>query len=50
MSGEIRACRRAGAGSVVGLALIMNVAGAAAADPVSDDVLASRVDELCTCD
>ncbi len=46
MSGEIRACRRAGAGSVVGLALIMNVASAAAADVVSDEVLASRVDEL----
>ena len=46
MSGELRACRRAGAGRVVGLALIMNVAGAAAADVVSDEVLASRVDEL----
>ena len=46
MSGELRTCRRAGAGSVVGLALIMNVAGAAAADVVSDEVLASRVDEL----
>ena len=45
MCGEIRTCRRAGAGSVVGLALIINVASAAA-DPVSDDVLASRVDEL----
>ena len=46
MSGEIRACRRAGVGGVVGLALIMNVASAAAADVVSDEVLASRVDEL----
>ena len=48
MSGEIRACRRAGAGRVVGLALSVNAASAAAAaaDPVSDDVLASRVDEL----
>ena len=46
MSGEIRACRRAGAGGVVGLALLMNVASAAAADVVSDEVLASRVDEL----
>ncbi len=46
MSGELRACRRAGAGGVVGLALIMNVAGAAAADVVSDEVPASRVDEL----
>ena len=41
MSGEIRACRRAGAGRVVGLALIVNAAGAAAADPVSDEVLVS---------
>jgi len=31
---------------VVGLALIINVASAAAADPVSDEGLASRVDEL----
>jgi hypothetical protein len=46
MSGGLRPCRRAGAGGVVGLALIVKVASAAAADPVSDEVLASRVDEL----
>jgi hypothetical protein len=45
MSSGILACRRAGAGSAVGLALIINVARAAA-DPVSDEVLASRIDEL----